>query len=168
MKQNFDIKLIIIIFLCLALGVISGLYFGSSKRSASPVPYVSSDDAKTGKDYKSKSIQPVFVENATDIQTCYLTYLKGNPEVSEGKVNLVFKINEDGSVSDAKVIKNEFNDRMGDCLVGKVESYFFSPPPYGMNPYMNHSFSFVSEETAKKEAEQRQLNNTPPKILPAN
>ena len=127
------------------------------------------DSAKLGKEYKEKVVVKVIQENAKDIQKCYLDYLAQNKELTEGTLDLLFKVEENGMISEVAITKNDFkNQEMGDCVSEKMKNYYLSPPPLGINRYISHTLAFKSEETAKREAEERAKNNAPPKVLPVN
>lgn len=161
--------------MCL-LGLTTGLLIGRAPNSspspapeATPAAFASADSGKLAKEYKEKVILKVIQENAKDIQKCYLDYLNLKEGITEGLIDILFKVEENGKISNLEITKNEFNNQaMGDCVAKKMSSYYLAPPPYGINRYISHTLAFKSEETAKKEAEERAKNNLPPKVLPVN
>lgn len=169
---KIDIKLLIIILLVGIIGILLGIVIGkgfSPTTTSSPVNYGGGDDGKLAKEYKEKVILKVIREQAKDLQTCYFELLHKKPKISEGVLDFILKVEEDGKISNANLIKNEFGDgEMGKCVTQKLLSYHLSPPPFGINRYMAHTLAFKSEETAKKEAAEREKLNQPPKMMPVN
>ncbi len=171
--MKIDIKLIIIIFLVGIIGLLTGLVVGKGSTPvsvSSPAPsFAPADDGKLAKEYKEKVLHKVIRDQAKDLQLCYFELLEKKPKISEGILDYVLKVEEDGSISDVKLIKNEFkDDQMGSCVTKKILSYHLAPPPYGINRYIAHSVAFKSEETAKREAQEREKKNQPPKVMPVN
>lgn len=124
-------------------------------------------DEKMEKAFKDKVISKVIRENAKDLQKCYFNLLDKKPSVTEGDIDILIHLEENGKVSSAELTKNTLNDsQFGDCVVKKVESYYFAPPPIGINRYISHTLSFKSEETALREAKERAEASKPPQMLP--
>lgn len=163
-----------IIILVGVIGVLLGVLIGK-RDSVGPAPapvsvansFAPADDGKLAKEYKEQVIVKTIRENAKDLQKCYFELLAGKPEVSEGEITILFKVEEDGSISSAKATRNEFaNVDFENCVTEKMKSYYLTPPPYGINRNISHVLAFKSEETALKEAKERELKNKPPKMLP--
>jgi hypothetical protein len=125
------------------------------------------DDGKLAQTYKEKVVTKVIHDNALDLQKCYLNFLDKKPTITEGDMSILLKVEEDGSISSAKITKNNFQDNsFAECVSKKFESYYFSPPPLGINRYISHVLAFKSEATAEKEAKERAEKNRPPKVMP--
>jgi hypothetical protein len=125
------------------------------------------DDGKLAQSYKEKVVVKVIRENAKDLQKCYFELLDKKPAISEGAMDVLIKVEEDGKISSAKITKDQFNDsNFQNCVTKKMESYYLSPPPLGINRYISHVLAFKSEATALKEASERAENSQPPKMLP--
>lgn len=125
------------------------------------------DDGKLAQSYKEKVLLKTIHDNAKELQTCYFELLKKSPPVTEGEMNVLFKVEEDGKISSAKITKDQFNDKnFQTCISTKLESYYLSPPPLGINRYISHVLAFKSEAQALKEAQERALKNKPPVMLP--
>ena len=177
--MKIDIKTGIIILLVGIVGMLVGVLLGKSSQSGgsqsiaqAPVQapsFAPADDGKLAKEYKEKVLIKTLFDNAKDLQKCYFELLDKKPKISEGVMDMLIKVEEDGSISQVRITKNEFQDNdMGECVADKVKTYFLAPPPFGINRYISHSLAFKSEETAKKEAEERAEKNKPPKIMPVN
>lgn len=172
MYLKVDLKLGVIIGLVGLVGLLVGGLLG---RSSNPTPvasiasYGSDADGKLAKEFKEKVLLKTIRDNAKDLQVCYFDLLADKPKIMEGLLEYILKVEEDGKISEAKLIKNEFeDDDIGLCVTKKLLSYHLAPPPYGINRYIAHTLAFKSEETAKKEAEERAKNNQPPKVMPVN
>lgn len=133
----------------------------------SQVMQAPADDGKLAQTYKEKVVMKVIHDNAKDLQTCYFDFLGKKPATTEGEMAILFKVEENGSISSVKVTKNGFQDNaFVDCVSKKFESYYLSPPPLGINRYISHVLAFKSEATAEKEAKERAEKSKPPKMLP--
>ena len=173
--MKIDLKLAVIICLVAVVGILVGVVVGKgsgtapSSSSHQAPSFAPADDGKLAKEYKEKVLLKVIRDQAKDLQVCYFALLEKKPKISEGILDYIIKVEEDGRISEAKLIKNEFeDDDMGSCVTKKILSYYLSPPPYGINRFIAHTLAFKSEETAKKEAEERAKNNQPPKVMPVN
>jgi hypothetical protein len=170
---KIDIKLATIIVLVGVVGVLLGIVLGRGPSSAptqttqNSQNFIPADDGKLAKEYKEQVIVGVIRENAKDLQKCYLSYLDKKPKINEGVLNLLLKVEEDGSISSVSITKNEFEDKeMAECVSNKIAHYYLAPPPYGINRNISHVLAFKTEATAEREAKERQLKNQPPKVLP--
>ena len=135
--------------------------------SAAPAMQAPAGDAKLAQTYKEKVVVKKIYDNAKDIQTCYLSYLEAKPKVTEGTMDILLKVEEDGSIGSVKITQNEFeNSSFEDSIVKKFSGYFLAPPPLGINRYISHTLAFKSEATALKEAKENAEKNKPPKMLP--
>lgn len=124
-------------------------------------------DEKAAKGFKDKIISKVIRDNAKDIQKCYFEFLNKKPQVSEGEIDILIELKENGKVGSVEVTRNQFNDEsFGSCVAEKIDSYFFAPPPIGINRFISHTLAFKSEETALREAKERAEKNKPPMMLP--
>lgn len=172
--MKLDQKTIVIIVLATALGLTLGLLFGKSKdvtvKTPAPVtPYSVGDSGKLAKEYKEKSVNRAIFENSKNIQECYLEYLKASPTITEGELVVLFKVEENGEMTELKTTKNEFNNQeFGECVNRKLSQIFLDPPPMGINRYISHTLSFIKEETAKALEEKRKKEKLLPKVLPVN
>jgi hypothetical protein len=174
---RIDLKTGIIIVLVGVIGLLLGLVVGKSSApsqgpavAAAPVANYGGDaDGKLAKEFKEKVLLKVIRDNAKDLQICYFALLEKKPKVSEGVLDYIIQVEEDGKISNVKLIKNEFADGdMAECVTKKLMSYYLSPPPYGINRFIAHTIAFKSEATANKEAKERALKSQPPKVMPVN
>jgi hypothetical protein len=169
------------------LGVVSGLTIGlmvgrrgdSEKVMMSPAP-----DNKTEQAYRRSGFgdRLMSIDRRNQLSECYKTMLRNNgydensptpkPGVVdgadtpgfEGKVTFVFHVGEDGTMLSFELIDSEFSDTsFGRCLTKAIEGTRFLPPPLGINRYLAYDFVFKSDETYKKEMEERK--NQAPLLL---
>jgi hypothetical protein len=90
-----------------------------------------------------------------------------NGPVYEGKVTFVFHIEEDGRVHNYELADSEFSDpKFSECIANSLKGIRFLPPPLGVNRYLAHDFVFKSDETYKKEMEERK-NQAPLTLVTA-
>lgn len=163
---KFDVKYMLI-FLVGVIGVLLGLLVGRNSSTTSSSLQMPADDGKLAKEYKEKNLVKLIRDNAKDIQTCYLDLLKKENKNIEGTLTLLFKLEEDGEISNTKVTGSSFNNNnFESCVTKKFDGLYLSPPPIGINRYISHDLAFKDEQTALKEAEEKKQNSKPPEILP--
>lgn len=79
----------------------------------------------------------------------------------EGKVIFLFHVAEDGKMLSNELIDSDFkDDKLTNCISDSLQGLRFLPPPLGINRYLAHEFIFKSDETFKKEMEERK-NQSP-------
>lgn len=143
------------------------LYSGNSSQSNLANNMAGVADGKLLRQYKQKEISKTVRENARDLQKCYLAYLDKKPQISEGVIKVLFLLKENGAVEESRVVKSDFPDpEFGKCANEKIKSYYFSPPPFGINRNIDHDLAFKSQETAEREAKEWAEKQKLPKILP--
>ncbi|NBW82707.1 hypothetical protein EBR21_13225 [bacterium] len=85
----------------------------------------------------------------------------------EGKVTFVFNVGEDGKMIDHDLVDSDFHDReFLNCIEKSLEGVRFLPPPLGINRYLAHEFVFKSDETFRREMEERK-NQSPLTLVTA-
>lgn len=166
--MKVDTKQILIFSLVAMTSILVGVLIGKNS-SPPPMGAPLADDGKLAQAYKEKVLLKVIRENAKDLQKCYFELLEQDPIVKEGEMDVLLKIEEDGKIASAKITKDQFNSQnFAECVSAKLESYYLSPPPMGINRFISHVLAFKSEATALKEAQDRAESNKLPKILPVD
>lgn len=167
--MNIGQKEIVIIFLVGIICLLGGILI-SQKSSIEPAVYQQpADDGKLSKNYKEENLVAKIRDKAKDLQSCYFAYLDTSPEIKEGLIKILFKVEENGLVGKVQVTESDFkNSKLSECVLAKFENTYLAPPPLGINRYISHDLAFKLEETALKEAKERELRNRPPKVLPVN
>jgi hypothetical protein len=123
-------------------------------------------------------------ERRKALSVCYKTMLRSNgydearptpkpgtnPETAnnfEGKVTFVFHVAEDGALNKFELADSDFRDtKFTDCISKSLAGLRFLPPPLGINRYLAHEFVFKSDETFKREMEERK-NQAPLTLVTA-
>ena len=148
-------NLIIVILLAALVG--SVVYF-SSKMDAlnekvnmalnQPPPAAPPSGGRDGRDpYLTGAVKNTIRKRAGDIQKIYLEYLEGNPEKSDGKIEIDWQIEPSGSVLAGEVIFSEFgNKEFEQKIIKAIAKWKFPPPPSGRNQYVAHKFFLKKEE----------------------
>ena len=82
----------------------------------------------------------------------------------EGKLTYVFHIGENGEKLSHELTESEISDSTFiNCVDSALQDLRFLPPPLGINRYLAHEFTFKSEQTFKRELEERK--NQEPLVL---
>ncbi|MEN9825627.1 MAG: hypothetical protein RI953_1372 [Pseudomonadota bacterium] len=90
-----------------------------------------------------------------------------SPGAFEGKVTFVFHVAEDGRMNGYDLADSDFLDReFLNCIEKSLNGVRFLPPPLGINRYLAHEFVFKSDETFKREMEERK-NQAPLTLVTA-
>lgn len=167
--MKLGIKEFIILALVTIIGVLIGVLITQKPQQAPVVYQQPADDGKLAKTYKEENLVVKIRNKGKEIQTCYFDYLETSPETKEGVVKILFKVEEDGFVGKMQITDNDFkNTKIEKCILEKLENMYLSPPPLGINRFISHDLAFKLEETAIKEAKEREERNKPPKVLPVN
>lgn len=166
--NKIDLKTSMIVILVAVVAFLAGkLYTVNTSQSNLANNMGAAADGKLLRQYKQKEINRTVRENARDLQKCYLAYLEKKPQVSEGVIKILFLLKENGAVEESRVVKSDFPDpEFGKCANEKIKSYYFSPPPFGINRNIDHDLAFKSQETAEREAKEWAEKQKLPRILP--
>lgn len=156
-EQIMDKSKNVIIVILLA-GLVGSLVYFSSKMDAlnekvnqalsQPPPAAPQSGGRAGRDpYLTGAVKNTIRKRAGDIQKIYLEYLEGNPEKTDGKIEVDWQIEPDGSVISGEVIFSEFgNKEMEQNIIKAIAKWKFPPPPGGRNRYVAHKFLLKKEE----------------------
>ena len=124
------------------------------------------------------------MERRKTLSACYKTMLRNNgydearptpkPNASpdtapsfEGKVTFIFQVDENGSMLNYELADSDFRDKaFSDCISASLAGIRFLPPPLGINRFLAHEFVFKSDETFKREMDERK-NQAPLTLVTA-
>lgn len=171
----------------LAVGIAIGSYVSAGKTSQaagqSVVLMAPAPDAKTEMGYRRNGFADRIMspQRREALTGCYNELLKANgideskPAAAnnptstdmskfEGKVTYVFHIAENGEKISHEIVDSQISDRnfLG-CIEVALRGVRFLPPPLGINRYLSHEFTFKSEQTYRKELEEKK--NQEPLVL---
>jgi len=82
--------------------------------------------------FTAYSIKKIVAAHHQDIQNCYEETLAGKAKVVEGRLNVAFTIQPDGTVKDAKVVKKGTtlqDAKLHECVVSVLSGLTFPKPP---------------------------------------
>ncbi len=178
--MDFQKKYAIIGGIALGAGIVIGVLAGLSSKShtvlMSPTPDNKAEQAYRRSGFGDKLMTP---QRRLQLSLCYKTMLNSNgynennptpkpdalPDASnvafEGKVTFIFNIAEDGKMIGYELVESEISDKSFQrCVQKAIKDARFLPPPLGINRYLAYDFVFKSDETFKKEMEERK-NQSP-------
>ncbi len=93
--------------------------------------------------YETKQVKNTLTKHMSELQPCYLEYLKKKPKNTEGKVDVDWYVTTNGKVEKAEVVTSSFDDKaIGECAVKILSNWEFPPPPGDKSVYVTHSFFF--------------------------
>lgn len=96
--------------------------------------------------YLQKAVRNTIRKRAGEIKKLYAQYLESEPDVTDGKVEMDWRIRPDGKVKSAEIIFSEFKDEEFTSGVLKaVSGWNFPPPPFGSSKYVVHTFNLKSK-----------------------
>lgn len=105
--------------------------------------------------YEKEQVKNTLTKSAKDFQECYLAYLKDEPKNKSVSTKIDWQIYGDGSAVEVGVIYTEA-ESLSACLVDKLKSVRFPPPPEGRPYYVAHNFQFKTTEQVEKEKKERE------------
>lgn len=165
-----------LILLC--LGVVIGLLLSGGSGSGPIVDIqVPTSLEKVEQNYYRNGFSKYLMKDYRGYSTCYNKFTdkfdlmsdsQKEGKVDEGTVTFIYKLGEDGTMLEYKLLANEISDDdLPDCLAKNFKGIAFAPPPLGISRYLTFDFVLKREETYKKELEERK-NNQAPQIIPVN
>ncbi|MEN9811214.1 MAG: hypothetical protein RLZZ488_2781 [Pseudomonadota bacterium] len=162
-----------------AVGLFLGIYASAGRAPQSSgqsvVLMAPAPDPKTELAYRRNGFADriMTVQRREALTNCYTEFLKSNgidesnsaatktatgADLSkfEGKVTYVFQIAENGEKITHEIVDSQISDRnfLG-CIEVALRGVRFLPPPLGINRYLSHEFTFKSEQTYRKEMEEK-------------
>ncbi|NBO38730.1 hypothetical protein EBU99_09115 [bacterium] len=172
-----------------AVGLVLGVgiaFIFHLARSDKPVLMSPAPDNKVEQAYRRNGFgdKIMSAERRKALSTCYKTMLREagydevNPtpkpgtsnekaDIFEGKVTFVFHVEEDGKLKNFELADSDFRDTdFTNCIATSFKGLRFLPPPLGINRFLAHEFIFKSDETFKRENEERK-NQTPLTLVTA-
>jgi hypothetical protein len=183
-KMKFDLNPQSIAMGLASVGVATVVAYALGQRSVivmAPAPDNKAEQAYRRNGFGDKIMSQ---ERRKALSTCYKTMLRSNgydearptpkpgtnPETAEnfeGKVTFVFHVAEDGALNKFKLAESDFRDsKFTDCISNSLAGLRFLPPPLGINRFLAHEFVFKSDETFKREMEERK-NQAPLTLVTA-
>ena len=140
-----DYTIIGLMFVIVGMGV---LMFqqkqSSSVANSTPSELIQQPDEKGKKfqsPYEAKQVKNTLTKHMSELQPCYLEYLKKKPKNTEGKVDVDWYVTTNGKVEKAEVVTSSFDDKaIGECAVKILSNWEFPPPPGDKSVYVTHSF----------------------------
>ena len=135
-----------------------------------PSPYNKLEQAYRRNGFGDKIMS---IDRRAELSSCYKEMLRNNgydevkptpkagthsnkPESFEGKLTFVFHVDEDGSLLKFELADSDFQDKnFSNCIAKTFDGLRFLPPPLGINRYLAHEFIFKTDDTFKREMEER-------------
>lgn len=145
--------------------VLLGLLFLKSPKNQSVHPSlvpvnVSSDKQKPEykSPYEQNQVRNTIVKNNNLIQECYLNHLKQKDAVTSGKVQVDWQISPQGETLKPQIVTSTLADpEMDQCVVDKVKTFQFPPPPSDKPVYTTFTYIF-----------RKQGESVAPQMVPLN
>jgi hypothetical protein len=181
-KTFFDSKITPAILLLAGIGLFAVI----SVKSRDVIVMTPAPDNKTEQAYRRNGFGDKIMsqERRKSLTACYKSMLrnKGYDEARptpksgvnsekqenfEGKVTYVFHVAEDGLLKNFELADSDFkDDTFTRCISDSLKGLRFLPPPLGINRFLAHEFVFKSDETFKREMEERK-NQSPLTLVTA-
>jgi len=93
--------------------------------------------------YEQNQVRNTIVKNNPIIQDCYLKHLEKKEAISSGKVQVDWQIAPSGDALSPQVVISTLNDKeLDDCILEKVKSFKFPPPPSDKPIYTTFTYVF--------------------------
>lgn len=96
--------------------------------------------------YEQNQVRNTIVKNNPLIQECYLKHLEKKEAVSSGKVQVDWQIDPSGDTLSPQVVISTLGDKdLDECILGKVKTFKFPPPPSDKPVYTTFTYVFRKE-----------------------
>ena len=97
--------------------------------------------------YEQNQVRNTILKNNSLIQECYLKHLEQKNATSAGKIQVDWQIAPDGTVLSPQVVASTLNDKsMDTCVLEKLKTFLFPPPPSDKPVYTTFSYLFRKQE----------------------
>ena len=151
--MNEQRKNFLIVGLLILCGVLLiGQWWNRSKTESihpSLIPVNVSGDSKKVElktPYEQNQVRNTIGKYNADIQKCYLKHLEKPNAISLGRVQIDWQISPSGETLSPQVVSSNMNDQeFGNCIVEKVKTFKFPPPPSDKPVYTTFTYVFHKE-----------------------
>lgn len=93
--------------------------------------------------YEQNQVRNTIVKNNSIIQECYLKHLEKENAVSSGRLQVDWQISPSGDTLSPQVVNSTLEDKeLDECIVGKVSTFKFPPPPSDKPVYTTFTYVF--------------------------
>ncbi|NBT58655.1 energy transducer TonB [bacterium] len=93
--------------------------------------------------YEQNQVRNTIVKNNPTIQDCYLKHLEKKDAISSGKVQVDWQIDSSGDTLSPQIVISTLDDKeFDDCVVEKVKTFKFPPPPSDKPIYTTFTYVF--------------------------
>lgn len=170
---------------CLLAGFVLGA-IALNKSSPNIELMTPAADAKTEQNYRRAGLGDRLMngERRRMFSDCYKSMLRNsgfdetNPtpkpgselegkDSFEGKVTIIFHISENGTMLSHELVESEIPDKAFQrCVYNAIKGTRFMPPPLGINRYIAYDLMFRSDESFRKEMEEKR-NQAPLALVTA-
>jgi hypothetical protein len=83
------------------------------------------------------------LKKGDDLQVCYESYLKREPKIEEGTVEVHWMLDKRGKISSMEMVHSDLEDEnFVHCLLDKIKKMTFRPPPKAQPTLVAHKFNF--------------------------
>jgi hypothetical protein len=109
-------------------------------------------------------VQGANLNQEDELQTCYESYLKRQPKVEEGVVEVHWMLDKGGRISSMELVRSDLEDQtFTHCLLEKIKKMTFHPPTVTRPTLVAHKFNFKRRTPASlsfKQANDTDSKNT--------
>jgi TonB family protein len=93
--------------------------------------------------YEQNQVRNTIVKNNQIIQECYLKHLEKENAIGTGRVQVDWQIAPSGNTLNPQVVTSTLDDKdMDQCIVEKVKTFEFPPPPSDKPIYTTFTYVF--------------------------
>lgn len=118
-------------------------------------PLAKKTQGKETDPYEKEQVKNTLSKSTSQFQECYLDYLKSKPKKESVFTKLDWQIDASGKAFQVGIVTTE-SESISKCLVQKIETIQFPPPPEGRPFYVAHNFNFKTMEQIEKEQKERE------------
>ena len=103
------------------------------------------DRRSASSDYSKNQVRNTITKKWREMQQCYNQFLASDPkpEKTDGRIKVDWQVTAEGKVISPEIVTSEINHPgLEECLISRIRSWQFPPPPSGKNTYVVHKFNF--------------------------
>ncbi len=96
---------------------------------------------------KTGSVEGVRSFKSNQLQGCYNALLRRNPDVDEGIVQLLLKLDTNGAINHLELVKNDLQDEtFTQCILSEIRGQRFPASSAKVGQLISHKFKFYRKD----------------------
>ena len=151
MRQQQTLLVALTVLTCLntaGLGYLIGSKNHPSRSSLDSVVIANERSRKNHQTpYEQHHVRNAITKQMIQLRECYSAFLKSGPSATDGQVTVDWFIRRLGAGDTVELVSSSFaSDDLHQCIVDKMNTWKFPPPPGGQPVYTSFTFNFKKDQ----------------------